>query len=106
MTNLSKDKVFDVEEKDLQDSINSLDIERLSKPSRQEQQVFIEAANNYVKKETKMNIRIDPFELESIKKCAKAEGLKYQTFVKNIVHKYINGEFTVGELLPKEDVKH
>ena len=53
-----------------------------------------------------MNIRIDPFELEAIKKCAKAEGLKYQTFVKNIVHKYINGEFTVGELLPKKEVKH
>ena len=41
-----------------------------------------------------MNIRIDPFELEAIKKCAKDEGLKYQTFVKNIVHKYINGKFT------------
>ena len=50
MTNLSKVRFLDIEEKDLQDSIDSLDIERLSKPSRQEQQEFIEAANNYVKK--------------------------------------------------------
>ena len=39
-----------------------------------------------------MNIRIDPYELDAIKKCAKAEGLKYQTFIKSIVHKYISGE--------------
>ena len=94
MDNLSKATFLNVEEKDLQESIDTLDVEKLSKPSKQDQKVFIEAANNYINKETKMNIRIDPFELEAIKKCAKAEGLKYQTFIKNIVHKYINGELT------------
>lgn len=92
MSNVSKVTFLDVEEKDLQESIDGLDIEILAKPSKQTQQKFIKAANKYVKKETKMNIRIDPFELEEIKKCAKAEGLKYQTFIKSIVHKYISGE--------------
>jgi predicted DNA binding CopG/RHH family protein len=92
MTSHSKVTSLDIEEKDLQDSLDKLDINTLTKPSIQEQQKFITAAKGYVKKETKMNIRIDPFELEEIKKCAKAEGLKYQTFIKSILHKYISGE--------------
>jgi len=39
-----------------------------------------------------MNIRIDPFELEKIKEKARTEGLKYQTFVKSVLHKYITGQ--------------
>lgn len=92
MTSHSKVTPLDIEEKDLQESLDNLDINLLIKPSTQEQHKFIAAAKSYVKKETKMNIRIDPFELEEIKKHAKAEGLKYQTFIKSIVHKYISGE--------------
>ncbi len=97
MINLSKVTYLDVEETNLQHSIDSLDIKQLSKPSKQDQKRFIDAANHYAKKETKMNIRIDPLELEAIKKCAKEEGLKYQTFIKAIVHKYINGELVISE---------
>lgn len=92
MKSHSKVTPLDIEEKDLQESLDDLDINSLTIPSKQEQEKFITAAKSYVKKETKMNIRIDPFELEEIKKCAKAEGLKYQTFIKSIVHKYISGE--------------
>jgi len=97
MTNLLKVTCLDIEEVDLQESIDGLDIKKLSKPSKQDQKKFVDAANHYVKKETKMNIRIDPFELEAIKKCAKGEGLKYQTFIKNIIHKYINGDLVSPE---------
>jgi len=45
-----------------------------------------------LKNETKMNIRIDPIELEKIKEYACREGLKYQSFVKSILHKYITGQ--------------
>ena len=51
MTKLSKVTFLDIEEKNLQESIDGLDIEMLSKPSKQEQEKFIEAANNFVKKE-------------------------------------------------------
>ena len=50
-------------------------------------------AKNYVKKhETKMNIRISEDELEKIKQRAEREGLKYQTFIKSVLHKYITGQ--------------
>lgn len=50
-----------------------------------------------IKPETKMNIRIDSQELELIKLKAKQEGLKYQTFVKSILHKYITGQLVEKE---------
>lgn len=39
-----------------------------------------------------MNIRIDPFELTKIKTMAQKSGLKYQSFIKSILHKYITGQ--------------
>ena len=50
-------------------------------------------AKEYVKKhETKMNIRISEDELEKIKQRAEREGLKYQTFIKSVLHKYMTGQ--------------
>jgi len=39
-----------------------------------------------------MNIRIDPRELDLIRERAAKEGLKYQTLVKSILHKYATGQ--------------
>ncbi len=86
-----KFKYIDKEEKELIESFEDIDTDSLKKPSDEEQNRLKEAAQNYLKKETKMNIRIDPGELEKIKELADKEGLKYQTFVKSILHKYITG---------------
>ena len=50
------------------------------------------SAQKFVKSEAKMNIRIDAYELKKIKEFAEGEGLKYQTFIKSVVHKYITGK--------------
>jgi predicted DNA binding CopG/RHH family protein len=39
-----------------------------------------------------MNIRIDAAELEKIKRQAEKEGLRYQTLIKSVLHKYITGQ--------------
>jgi predicted DNA binding CopG/RHH family protein len=44
-----------------------------------------------------MNIRIDQDELDIIKQKAAIDGLKYQTFVKSILHKYV-----IGQLVEKK----
>ncbi len=50
-------------------------------------------AKDYVKKnEIKMNIRISEDELAKIKQRAEREGLKYQTFIKSVLHKYMTGQ--------------
>ncbi|MFW5710790.1 MAG: antitoxin [Spirochaetia bacterium] len=83
---------LDEEEKELIESIDGLDYETLSEPEVKEQDKIQAAARDFVKNEKKMNIRIDPFELEKIKEYASKEGLKYQTFIKSVVHKYITGQ--------------
>ena len=83
---------IDQEERELMEDIASIDPETVTRPTEREQKAFKEAAKKYIAKETKMNIRIDPYELEQIKKQAKKEGLRYQTFIKSILHKYMTGQ--------------
>jgi predicted DNA binding CopG/RHH family protein len=85
-------KYLDEEEKDLEKAIESIDVTKIRKPSPKLQKQLKKAARDHLKKETKMNIRIDPFELDKIKKNAKREGLRYQTFIKSILHKYLTGQ--------------
>lgn len=87
-----KIKNINKEEKELLNAINKIDIKTLKRPSDKEQNLFKTAANNFIKKETKMNIRIDLIELNKIKEKSKKEGLKYSALVKSILHKYITGQ--------------
>ena len=83
---------IDEEEKELMESIKDLDTRKIALPSASEQEQIKKAAKVFMKNDTKMNIRIDPFELEKIKEEAARVGLKYQTFVKSILHKYLTGQ--------------
>ena len=83
---------IDQEEKEIIESIKAMDVNKLKKPSKSEQKKIRSAAKNFMKKHTKMNIRIDPFELDKIKEQADLAGLKYQTFIKSVLHKYITGQ--------------
>jgi predicted DNA binding CopG/RHH family protein len=82
---------LDQEERDLKDALDRVDVKNLKKPSVSTQEIFKNAAENYARKDAKMNIRIDPLELEAIKRHAEEEGLKYQPFVRSVLHKYITG---------------
>jgi predicted DNA binding CopG/RHH family protein len=88
----NKIKYLDKDEQELIESYNNIDVKKLKKPTKKEQESFKKAAKNFLKKETKMNIRIDPYELDKIKEYANNEGLKYQSFIKSIIHKYLTGQ--------------
>ena len=83
---------IDNEEKETMESIEKMDIKKLETPTKEEQEEIKTAAKEFMKTNTKMNIRIDPFELEKIKEQAALAGLKYQTFIKSVLHKYITGQ--------------
>ena len=89
---MKKTKYIDNEEKELIEAFSKVDNKYFKKPSEKMQRDFKKAAKEYLKSEAKMNIRIDPHELKIIKKYAAHEGLKYQTFIKSIIHKYITGQ--------------
>ena len=83
---------IDAEEKDLMESIEELNVKKIKTPTAKEQKELKGNAKGFLKQGSKMNIRIDPYELEKIKEQAAREGLKYQSFVKSILHKYITGQ--------------
>jgi len=85
-------KYIDFEERDLIESIKKTDSIRAKRPSKKLQSQVRRAAKAYIEKESKMNIRIAPSELDQIKAKAKREGLRYQTLVKSVLHKYVTGQ--------------
>jgi predicted DNA binding CopG/RHH family protein len=48
-----------------------------------------EASANYLRKDTKINIRLSHYDVEGLRRLAAREGLPYQTFIASILHKYI-----------------
>jgi predicted DNA binding CopG/RHH family protein len=83
--------IFDEEKKQME-IWNDVDVAKFESDTENIKQLK-SIAKNYVKKhETKMNIRISKDELEKIKQRAEREGLKYQTFIKSVLHKYITGQ--------------
>lgn len=83
---------MDEEEKKMMEDIEKMDLSQVRPPTKGEIESLQKAARQYLQKETKMNIRIDAYELDKIKEKAEKEGLKYQTFIKSIIHKYITGQ--------------
>jgi len=89
---MRKSNPIDTEEKALMDSLIGLDLKKI-KTDEKNSKLLQKTAKAFVKKEeTKMNIRISSHELEKIKAIAEKEGLKYQTFIKSVLHKYITGQ--------------
>ncbi len=87
-----KTNYIDNEEKELMDSLDEIDLSQI-KHDKENSKLLKKSAKAFVKKEeTKMNIRISSSELEKIKAIALKEGLKYQTFIKSVLHKYITGQ--------------
>jgi len=87
-----KNNFIDNEEKEDMKIWDNIDITKLDSDTKNIKQLK-SSAKEYVKKhETKMNIRISKEELDKIKQRAEQEGLKYQTFIKSVLHKYMTGQ--------------
>ena len=87
-----KTNYIDDDEKELMDSLDEIDLSQI-KNDKENSKLLKKSAKAFVKKEeTKMNIRISSSELEKIKAVALQEGLRYQTFIKSVLHKYITGQ--------------
>ena len=85
-------RFIDSEERQLVTDLKKMDVAGLKRPTKKEQNRFQRTAAAFVAKEAKMNIRIDPLELNKIKSKAAKEGLKYQSLVKSVLHKYVTGQ--------------
>lgn len=85
---------LDKEEQALSDSFDNdewISVKNL----KQEKSKARLAAENYQKKDARINIRISTTDLEQIKQKAAYEGLPYQTLISSILHKYAAGHLKV-----------
>jgi len=85
-----KNSLFSQEEKLLLESFKNGEW-KTSKKLTYEKQRALSAAENYLLKDTRINIRISSNDLKRIKQKAAYEGLPYQTLIASILHKYATG---------------
>ncbi|MCX7121385.1 MAG: hypothetical protein NTZ67_06385 [Gammaproteobacteria bacterium] len=57
----------------------------------EQMQLAKQAAKNYVKRDSRVNVRISTADLNKVRKIADEEGLPYQTLLSSIIHKFISG---------------
>ena len=77
-------------EKDILDDF-SKEILRRSKNSTQEIKKATQAANAYLTKNSRINIRLSGTDLTLLKRKAAQEGMPYQTLIASVLHKFATG---------------
>ena len=84
---------IDDEEREFMESRDQAHVERLERPTEERVQQLRQAARDHMDRASaNMNIRVSEEELRLIKERAHREGLKYQTLVKSVLHKYVTGQ--------------
>ncbi len=81
---------FDEYEKDILEAYDKGELVR-SENIEQEIQLAKKAANSYLKKESRVNIRLSNSDLNILKRLAAREGLAYQSYISSILHKHASG---------------
>jgi predicted DNA binding CopG/RHH family protein len=84
-------KRLNKEEKTLLDAYDS---DKWKSIENGEEQInkFQDIAQRSLKKDKRINIRINNNDLLELKRKAMHEGIPYQTFIRSILHKFINGK--------------
>lgn len=87
------DLVFELEEE--QEILEALDKSTLkrSKTFQKDSAFAKEAAENFFKKDARLNIRISSNDLMHLKRKAAFKGMPYQTFIASLLHQIAAGHF-------------
>ena len=84
------DTKLDPYEKEIEDTLPESLEGLASVENLAEEVAFLkEAAANYLRKDTKINIRLSHYDIEGLRRIAVREGLPYQTLIASILHKYV-----------------
>ena len=77
-------------EKDLLEARDHGALKRSTK-AREEMQIAQQAAELYLRKDSRINIRLSGTDLTLLKRRAAQEGLPYQTLIASVLHKFVAG---------------
>jgi predicted DNA binding CopG/RHH family protein len=61
------------------------------KNAGQEMEMAQRAASAYLKKDSRINIRLSGADLNLLRRRAVQEGIPYQTLISSIIHKFVTG---------------
>lgn len=90
MTKKKQVKPLDKEEEDVLASFERGEWQSVGKSKKAKQEAE-QAAENYLKKGARINIRLSGNDLTKIKQRAAYEGIPYQTLIASVLHKYAAG---------------
>jgi len=85
---------YDKEEKGIVDALEKGTM-KLSTPSKKEIESIKAAANNTLKKDKRITIRLYDHDFIGIQKKAMEMGIPYQTLISGIIHRYIEGDIKI-----------
>ncbi len=80
---------LDKSEKDILSAFEGDEFKSVLTPARKK--LIKSAAEQTVKKDKRINIRISGRDLDAIQRRALEEGIPYQTLVSSVLHKYVSG---------------
>lgn len=93
---MSKFDYIDTEEKELMESLETEECNSIKNLNEKKEEYKI-YAKEMLKKDKRVNIRINQHDLDGIKRKALDEGIPYQTLISSIIHKYLNGKLKYNE---------
>jgi len=85
---------YDKEEKGILNALEKGTM-KLSTPSKKEIESIKAAANNTLKKDRRITIRLYDHDFVGIQKKAMEMGIPYQTLISGIIHRYIEGDMKI-----------
>ena len=81
---------LDAYESDIENKLpDLLDELPVSKNAEEEISYARDAADKYLRKNAKINIRLSQHDVEGLKRIAVREGMPYQTLIASILHKFV-----------------
>jgi len=87
------DVTLDTEEQDLLESVERGEWKTVD--NFEEEAAFAKkAAENFLRKDERVTLRLSSGDLDRLKQKAAYKGLPYQTFIASVLHEYAAGHFT------------
>ncbi|MCK9365290.1 MAG: hypothetical protein M0P74_17020 [Syntrophales bacterium] len=85
---------YDKEERDILDALEKGKM-KLAAPLKKEIESIRAAANNTLKKDRRVTIRLYDHDFVGIQKKAMEMGMPYQTLISGVIHRYIEGDIKI-----------
>ena len=88
--------------KDLFSALNKGQLKSVKNVSRETKKARI-AAENYLTKNARINIRLSQPDLTLIKRIAAEQGMPYQTLISSVLHRFITGRIAIRDSLRENE---